>query len=256
MVAGNGSGDSPGNDGSSLVRAPTRTAYSFADTDRAVVFPIRLDDEAVAALVSPERVVAAASFQGVVAGAAIKRIVALVSREAVVACVSCDRVVALAPAQGVVAGAPHQPVVALASVDAVRPVARLDDVVAGCALDGVVAPVPEEHVAPEPADHHVLRLVAFDVVVVVAGDEHRRIVLGPGRAGGPVRGVVLCAHGSSPPVRCSAPCALALRYRTLPGRARRRLQRRGGRRCRLSSEQCVVNNRLPSRNNKSIWPGS
>ena len=41
MVAGNGSGDSPGNDGSSLVRAPTRTAYSFADTDRAVIFPIR-----------------------------------------------------------------------------------------------------------------------------------------------------------------------------------------------------------------------
>ena len=42
MVAGNGSGDSPGNDGSSLVRAPTRAAYSFADTDRAVIFPIRL----------------------------------------------------------------------------------------------------------------------------------------------------------------------------------------------------------------------
>ena len=41
MVAGNGSGDSPGNDGSSLVRAPTRAAYSFADTDRAVIFPIR-----------------------------------------------------------------------------------------------------------------------------------------------------------------------------------------------------------------------
>ena len=41
MVAGNESGDSPGNDGSSLVRAPTRTAYSFADTDRAVIFPIR-----------------------------------------------------------------------------------------------------------------------------------------------------------------------------------------------------------------------
>ena len=42
MVAGNGSGDSPGYDGSSLVRAPTRAAYSFADTDRAVIFPIRL----------------------------------------------------------------------------------------------------------------------------------------------------------------------------------------------------------------------
>ena len=42
MVAGNGSGDSPGNDGSSLVRAPTRAAYSFADTDRAVIFPIRI----------------------------------------------------------------------------------------------------------------------------------------------------------------------------------------------------------------------
>ena len=41
MVAGNGPGDSPGNDGSSLVRAPTRAAYSFADTDRAVIFPIR-----------------------------------------------------------------------------------------------------------------------------------------------------------------------------------------------------------------------
>ena len=41
MVAGNGSGDSPGNDGSSLVRAPTRAAYSFADPDRAVIFPIR-----------------------------------------------------------------------------------------------------------------------------------------------------------------------------------------------------------------------
>ena len=44
MDAGNGSGDSPGNDGSSLVRAPTRAAYSFADTDRAVIFPIRLRD--------------------------------------------------------------------------------------------------------------------------------------------------------------------------------------------------------------------
>ena len=44
MVAGNGPGDSPGNDGSSLVRAPTRAAYSFADTDRAVIFPIRQDD--------------------------------------------------------------------------------------------------------------------------------------------------------------------------------------------------------------------
>ena len=43
MVAGNGSGDSPGNDGSSLVRVPARAAYSFADTDRAVIFPIRLD---------------------------------------------------------------------------------------------------------------------------------------------------------------------------------------------------------------------
>ena len=42
MVAGNGSGDSPGNDRSSLVRAPTRAEYSFADTDRAVVFPIGL----------------------------------------------------------------------------------------------------------------------------------------------------------------------------------------------------------------------
>ena len=41
MVAGNGSGDSPGNDGSSLVRAPIRAAYSFADTDRAAIFPIR-----------------------------------------------------------------------------------------------------------------------------------------------------------------------------------------------------------------------
>ena len=44
MVAGNGSGDSPGNDRSSLVRAPTRAAYSFADTDRAVIFPIRSRD--------------------------------------------------------------------------------------------------------------------------------------------------------------------------------------------------------------------
>ena len=43
MVAGNGSGDSPGNDRSSLVRAPTRAAYSFADTDRAVIFPIRVE---------------------------------------------------------------------------------------------------------------------------------------------------------------------------------------------------------------------
>ena len=41
MVAGNGSGDSPGNDRSSLVRAPTRAAYSFADTGRAVILPIR-----------------------------------------------------------------------------------------------------------------------------------------------------------------------------------------------------------------------
>ena len=48
MVAGNGSGDSPGNDGSSLVRAPTRTAHSFADTDRAVIFPIRDGNDIVA----------------------------------------------------------------------------------------------------------------------------------------------------------------------------------------------------------------
>ena len=34
-------GDCPGNDGSSLVRTPTRAAHSFADTDRAVIFPIR-----------------------------------------------------------------------------------------------------------------------------------------------------------------------------------------------------------------------
>ena len=40
MVAGNESGDSPGNDRSSLVRAPTRAEYSFADTDRAVILPI------------------------------------------------------------------------------------------------------------------------------------------------------------------------------------------------------------------------
>ena len=40
MVAENSSG----NDGSSLVRAPTRAAFSFADPDRAVILPIRLAD--------------------------------------------------------------------------------------------------------------------------------------------------------------------------------------------------------------------
>ena len=38
MVAENGSG----NDGFPLVHAPTRAAFSFADTDRTVIFPIRL----------------------------------------------------------------------------------------------------------------------------------------------------------------------------------------------------------------------
>ena len=41
IAAGSGSGDSPENDGASLVRAPIRAAYSFADPDRAVIFPIR-----------------------------------------------------------------------------------------------------------------------------------------------------------------------------------------------------------------------
>ena len=42
IAAGSGSGDSPENDGASLVRAPIRAAYSFADPDRAVIFPIRM----------------------------------------------------------------------------------------------------------------------------------------------------------------------------------------------------------------------
>ena len=41
MIAGNGSGDRPGNDGPLVAHAPTRPAYSFADPDRAVSFPIR-----------------------------------------------------------------------------------------------------------------------------------------------------------------------------------------------------------------------
>ena len=41
IAAGSGSGDSPESDGASLVRAPIRAAYSFADPDRAVIFPIR-----------------------------------------------------------------------------------------------------------------------------------------------------------------------------------------------------------------------
>ena len=43
IAAGSGSGDSPENDGASLVRAPIRAAYSFADPDRAVIFPIRVE---------------------------------------------------------------------------------------------------------------------------------------------------------------------------------------------------------------------
>ena len=42
MVAGNGSGDGPGNDGASLALAPVHAAYSFADPERAVVFSYRL----------------------------------------------------------------------------------------------------------------------------------------------------------------------------------------------------------------------
>ena len=41
MVAGNGPRDSSVSDGSSLARAPTRAASSFADPDRAAIFPIR-----------------------------------------------------------------------------------------------------------------------------------------------------------------------------------------------------------------------
>ena len=41
MIAGNGSGDRPGNDGPLVAHAPTRPAYSFADPDRAVSSPIR-----------------------------------------------------------------------------------------------------------------------------------------------------------------------------------------------------------------------
>ena len=43
IVEGNGSGGNPGNDGRPIGRVPILAAYSFADTDRAVIFPIRRD---------------------------------------------------------------------------------------------------------------------------------------------------------------------------------------------------------------------
>ena len=41
IVEGNGSGGNPGTDGRPIGRVPTLAAYSSADTDRAVIFPIR-----------------------------------------------------------------------------------------------------------------------------------------------------------------------------------------------------------------------
>ena len=41
VVEGNGSGGNPGNDGRPIGRVPILAAYSSADTDRAVIFPIR-----------------------------------------------------------------------------------------------------------------------------------------------------------------------------------------------------------------------
>ena len=45
VVEGNGSGGNPGTDGRPIGRVPILAAYSSADTDRAVIFPIRIENE-------------------------------------------------------------------------------------------------------------------------------------------------------------------------------------------------------------------